>query len=140
MEYENSCYVYVDKLFTFQEARSYCQGFLGKNAEVLYDIKDPDSNRYILNLVSKEAAFFKTGKLWLGLEILGLNNESRWIKHDSGASSRDYRNWVHENSPQNQFRRQCTIMLNNGEWTNNGCYEHLPFVCKKSKNFLVVLR
>ena len=124
IEFEDACYAYVDKPFTYQQARTYCQGFLGRTADLVFDM-NANANIYTLNLVMNKTAFKRTGKLWIGLEVLDAN-ESRWIKNNFNS----YRNWIYGHRPK-YLRGTCTVMLNNGQWTDSGCFERLPFVCMK---------
>ena len=126
IEYEDACYVYVDKLYTFEQARSYCQGFIGGTADLLFNMNS-NANTFTYNLVANKTTFKKAGKLWVGLRVFDNANQSRWIKNDF----RSYRNWIYGQHRPKFIHGTCTVMLNNGQWIDSSCYEELSFVCMK---------
>ena len=90
IEYEDACYVYVDKLYTFEQARSYCHGYIGGTADLVFNMNS-NANSFTYNLVGNKTTFKIAGKLWIGLRVFDSANQSHWIKNDF----RSYRNWIY---------------------------------------------
>ena len=66
IEYEDACYVYVDKLYTFEQARSYCHGYIGGTADLVFNMNS-NANSFTYNLVGNKTTFKIAGKLWICL-------------------------------------------------------------------------
>ena len=126
IEYEDACYVYVDKLYTFEQARSYCHGYIGGTADLVFNMNS-NANSFTYNLVGNKTTFKIAGKLWIGLRVFDSANQSHWIKNDF----RSYRNWIYGQHRPKFIHGTCTVMLNNGQWVDSSCFEELPFVCMK---------
>lgn len=64
--------------------------------------------------------------LWTGLNDREVKGQYRW---NSSNITMTFSNW-HPNEPNSDIRKRCVDMLQNGTWSDRGCWYKIPFVCE----------
>ena len=95
--FDNYCYLVSSSIKTWDQAQAYCQS-LGAG---LVKINNPKENKFVLNLVTKQAPSLK--QVWIGLKWS--TNNFYWYDHSVPV----YTNWA-TNEPKEKAKEPCGQM------------------------------
>ncbi|XP_060551451.1 perlucin-like protein [Ruditapes philippinarum] len=121
MQYKGSCYVFVDKKLSFDNARANCKTL---NADLVH-IENADENTFIGN----HGRSFKDSDFWIGLTDAETEGVFKWVDDNSRASFTDW--WPGQ--PDNSGKEHCAhiVLRLNMEWNDRKCGDHTNYICEK---------
>ncbi|XP_025096315.1 low affinity immunoglobulin epsilon Fc receptor-like [Pomacea canaliculata] len=123
---EHSCYVLLEELLTWIEAREFCLAVGGHLAE----IENVNENRFLTAIL---VAHSVNGS-WIGLEDLTQEDRFVWTTSQREAV---YTNWARDEPSDSQRAQNCVWLTNKPEWQPPGgwddgqCGAHFLAMCEQ---------
>ncbi|XP_070569367.1 perlucin-like protein [Ptychodera flava] len=121
IKYDKNCYYgYVHPLFTYDEARTICDGM----SSDLAIVDDADENLFLEQFTQGSYS------IWIGLSDAA--EEGNWVWVDNSGIS--YTNWSDGEPNNSGGDENCAHILDNkdGKWNDSHCSDLRGFVCEKA--------
>ncbi|XP_069107953.1 perlucin-like protein isoform X1 [Argopecten irradians] len=123
VQYQGSCYFFVNNYTTWHGSSKYCQS---QNAE-LVAVESQDENDFLLRYIHRFRCAFNS-QFWLDATDMILEGVWEWAQ---SLEALTYFNWG-PNEPNGQLNEDCIVVRDdNGEWNDISCTDRRYFICEK---------
>ncbi|XP_053395956.1 perlucin-like protein [Mercenaria mercenaria] len=123
MQYQGSCYLFVDAKRNFSGADSHCLGL----GAYLVHIESSLENEFLKNHL-RTLKEYKS--YWIGLTDAATEGIHRWIYDNSTTSFTDW----HPRQPDNNGGNENCVHMYNYKWNDSPCNQSLNSICERKTN------